>query len=106
MHEVGSEDGRWRVNYEVAQAPLRAGHQVVLVASEAASEPKSPLIHKLTFADAPPGELSFSEAQESHPPLMPRVLYGPSGGSRSPAAIMRGARRSGSASVRSMHHKH
>ncbi len=54
MHEVGSEDVRWRVNYEVAQATLLTGHQVVLVASEAASEPKLPLIHKLTSADAPP----------------------------------------------------
>jgi len=37
-HKVIKGDGQGRVNYEVAQAALRGGHQVVLVASEIAPE--------------------------------------------------------------------
>lgn len=37
-HKVIKGDGQGRVNYEVAWSALRAGHQVVLVASEIASE--------------------------------------------------------------------
>src|SRR5215208_6011755 len=37
-HKVTKGDGQGRVNYEVAQAALRRGHQLVLVASDIASE--------------------------------------------------------------------
>jgi glycosyltransferase involved in cell wall biosynthesis len=37
-HKVAKGDGQGRVNYEIAQAALRYGHQVVLIASQVAPE--------------------------------------------------------------------